>query len=141
MITVKNIRWPYKEFNDINKLMNILKKKVSTLSLQVNLVPEEKGFMFTEIDGMDFKSAKENKILMKKDDPRVTKLGRDYLLSNRPTKKQHDEFYVTLNKLFDDLGLFADIKQVVVKTGRTFTLREGKDVCNVYPQAKSYPVE
>jgi len=113
----------------VNKLskLNIEVVDVSAYSDNISFVSNS--------ENKKFKSTVVNKIIMSPNDPRIAKLGRDYLESTRLTKKQSD----ALIKLF-----FEDL----IKIGITFDM-EGDGtvyvanglVREMWPEPKNYPIE
>lgn len=92
---------------------------------------------FTELEpGKLFTSSTSNKIKMKSGDPRIAKLGRDYLETKRLTKKQFETMVYFLVLIFDELGFHADV------TYAGMPWRQGtKNYLENIPQPRSFSEE
>jgi hypothetical protein len=80
--------------------------KLTALNIKANVRLSDSGLYFvTNSDSKLFVSTVMNKTVMNSNDPRIAKLGRDYLESTRLTKKQCDAlvnlFFVELPKMFN----------------------------------------
>ena len=119
------------------ELEEYIVKKLSKLNIEVvdaRAYSDNISFV-SNSENKKFKSTVVNKIIMSPNDPRIAKLGRDYLESTRLTKKQSD----ALIKLF-----FEDL----VKVGITFDMEDNGTVYvanglvrKMWPEPKNYPIE
>ena len=142
MLMIKDIKWPHGKYILMNELCNTLDSSLKKLNLSFKIKLEGDQILFLDIDrSQTFASSKNNKIMLNETDARRAKLGRDHLLSKRPSKRQYEGFFNTIQKIFDDLALMATINLIVSKTNKTYCLREGVFKINRYPELKSFPIE
>lgn len=141
MLTIKNMRWTYKEFTDMSNLINVFGSRLKELNLTTEVIIDGKSILFRDVEeGKTFTSAVENKVMLKLGDERIDKVKRNYLLTKRPTEKQYKGFFDIIQNTLDQLGLSADVDLIIKKTGTTIPLRKGKVVLkDAYPAMKSYP--
>lgn len=141
MLTITNMKWPTKDFSHNNELLRVLGARFATVKLATNLKVVDNSLVFKDVDANKvFMSSEINKTVMKPDDPRIKKKGRNFLETRRPTKVQHEAFYSIIQNTLDELGLDAEI-QLTIKSSTPLILRQGKVRFDRVPVPKSYPVE
>ncbi len=140
MVTISNIKWTYESMSKIKVLYNLLASKMKEeLKIKISGEVADNIIKFTRVEpNRLFISTVTNKIMIKDNDARVKKLGRNYLETHKPTEKQYLGFFNTINKYLDDLGLSADVQYEV--KDKTHVLRTGKVKFEV-PKLNTYPKE
>lgn len=134
---VENIAWDHKNFDQFSELIKVIASRLSKFKIATKIGITNNGLIFNPVDGTKIAiSTVDNKVMMKPDDPRIQKKGRNYLDTKRLTKEQYDNFFGTVQNVLDELNVKANIT-LVDKT--TYVLRNGKNKV-LPPTLKSYPV-
>lgn len=144
MLKVSNLKWKYGAYNNLNALIKIMSVKFKALNLTVkmSLSPEGNSISFSDVvDGKTFISSVDNVIKMKTNDPRSKKIGRDYLLSKRPTEDQYKGFFEVIQSTLDAVGLYGNVELIIPRTSESILLRDGVDKFDKYPKMKSFPTK
>jgi hypothetical protein len=145
-LKIKDIHWDGKDVDaSLNKdlLFNISKKLKDEYKVTSNhrINNGEVSFLPTEEKGLKkylFTSAVENKIPLDPKGAMAKKLGRDYMVSHRLTKKQWDAVNDCIIKSFDNLKLNCTIE--FNDGASTVVLRSGK-VNNHWPSPNKFTEE
>lgn len=146
MLKIHNIKWEYGKFKYYTDFTSLLQSKMKEYNIKcsIDFIKDESGSILVFKDvaaNQTIGTLIDNKIMLKPGDPRIKKLKKDHLLSKRPTKEQYHMFFKNIHNSLDELGLFADVFYTNEKSGMNLKLREGKEVYNIYPEIKSYPIK
>ncbi len=141
MVIINDLKWSSADFKRLNMLCTYFStKSKDLLSLKVNVKVVDNSIVFDDVEpNKTMLSIKSNKIYMRQGDPRIKKLGREYLDTKRPTKKQYYGFFEMLNATLNSLNLNGTINYKV--KDKTYVIRNGKEIVNEFPEIPSFPKE
>lgn len=144
MLRISNLKWQYGKFENLNsliKIMNVKFKKIN-VTVKMSLSTENDSISFSDVvNGKTFISSVDNVIKMKENDPRSKKIGRDYLLSKRPTEEQYNGFFDVIQSTLDAVGLYGNVELIIPRTSESILLRDGLKKSDRYPKMKSFPTK
>jgi hypothetical protein len=113
---IENIKWPFApEEKIVADVAAIIRSRLLKLNLTVRDYVDGDSIFYDAVEttggkGRLFVSSVKNIRPLSDNDPRVTKLGRNYLDSTYLTKIQWDGIVNTFTEVFSGLKLHADIK-------------------------------
>lgn len=111
MLKINNLKYKNLYMNK-SKVIEYIESRLSELNIKPcgDIWPSGDNIRISPHDGKFFKSTVKNRIKMNDNDPRIAKLGREYLESERLSERQFNE----LTKLFFneliDLGFVYDLE-------------------------------
>lgn len=143
MIIIKNITWNHTKPSEelIYELGELIRKQFRSKGI-VGRFEVTDGIITIVKDNPRsislLTSSKDNYIHLKKGDPRIKKMKRNYLLSRQLTKDQHDFSFNVIQDCLDGLLLSADI--TFDSNDERIVLRNGW-IKVAAPQKKMYSVD
>ncbi len=100
--------------SEISKVVAVMSNALNNTGIRASVRREGASITFGQVDPSRhpnklFISANENKIKLREGDPRIAKLGRDYLTSYRLTKEQYTKMKDIIFGMCDRLAIECDI--------------------------------
>lgn len=146
-LIIENIRWPFAPEEKLTReIGNLIKDRLNKLNIRVKDYIDQDFIQYDNVEvvgskGHLFASKVKNIRPLSPGDPRIAKLGRDYLESNRLTKEQWDGVINTFKEIFDGLKLHADIKLYEYDNDATsFIALRTNDVHGTWPSPTKFTV-
>lgn len=84
---------------------SLLKEELTKAKIKCELINVGNEIHCTFGDKKHPESLVENKVMLRKDSPRIKDLGREYLISFRLTRKQHEAFEKIVTNYLQSIGL------------------------------------
>lgn len=146
-LIIKDIKCPYdKELTATKVVKELLIPKLVRAKILHKISIDGDTVVFVPVNkNKIFISGVENKIPLKADDPRradtLKKHSRDYLISERLTKKQFDNLANIFNDTLDKLNISANIKLYGEEDEVNFTMIRYDMANGKWPTPNSFPLE
>lgn len=122
-LMIKNLKYKNGLDVKVDVLCSIIKAKLASAGIKYSEFVIANDTMTINAKDKLFTSTVENKIKLTATDPRLRKLGRDYLLSKRLNEAQYGMLFDALKTPFDDLDILCDI--VYMDDEKTEVWRKG----------------
>lgn len=144
MITITNLNIAGLKLTDEVKLAEILTKALVVQGIKFKITTAKDGsIIFHEVEkGKMFISEQENMVPMKDTDPRIAKLGRKHLGTNRLTKEQYNSMVEILTTTFTRMGVGCQIEfQESGDDTTKYTLVDDKTIVGALPIPGNFPLK